>query len=113
MIFVYKRSDETYVVFNSEDDCPPYMRPDLIGVSESEIPKGVGELRRDSNGNFYLYNEPDVSPEPEPVPPVETSIEKRLEQIELTSAYTQLQVDYVAFLTEILTTQPNNLIGGN
>lgn len=39
-------------------------------------------------------------------PPIEPTVDQRLEAIEMTVAYTQLQVDYTAFLTELLTNQP-------
>lgn len=35
------------------------------------------------------------------IPIQPTPVEQRLEQIELTTAYTQLQVDYLAFLEEL------------
>lgn len=101
-----EQGNNEWLVFYAFESVPTSLKDSVV---EIEIPgSGFGILKKGMDGIFYYEPFPEDStpkPEPEPVPPVETSIGKRLEQIELTSAYTQLQVDYVAFLTEILTTQ--------
>lgn len=66
---------------------------DMILINELEVK--LGSTYNRTTGEF---TPPEPQPEPEPTP----TIEQRLEVIEMTSAHTQLQVDYVAFLTEIL-----------
>lgn len=89
-----------------------------VKINENNIVTAVAYLNRDESKNGYIiirngigvdlgyvydptsqtFTPPEPLPEPEPTP----TIEQRLEAIEMTSAHTQIQVDYVAFLTEIL-----------
>lgn len=87
-------------IYANIEDIPEKYRDSVVQVES--LPGGSGILRRAEDGTFY-YEEypPEPIDPPDPVPP-EPTVEQRLERIELTSAQTQVQGDYVAFLVETL-----------
>lgn len=85
----------------------PELAPPIVIVDITNY-KGVvkeGYVYDAASGKF---TEPSDTVEPPSVeqPTEERTIEQRLEVIEMTVAYTQLQVDYTSFLMEILAAQP-------
>lgn len=83
---------DTFIVYYDKKYIPENQLEVTIEVEE--LPTGEGILRRDVNGDFYRES---VEREETPAP----TIEDRLEAIEQTSAYTQIQVEYLATLAEI------------
>lgn len=84
---------DTFIVYYDKKYIPENQLEVTIEVEE--LPEGEGILKRNANGNFY--RESVESKEVTPAP----TIEDRLEAIEQTSAYTQIQVEYLATLAEI------------
>lgn len=93
--FAQVLNEKAHWIFESETE--PQFAPNIVIV---EITPAMGDVREGWNYDEVsrTFTPPEPLPEPEPTP----TIEQRLEAIEMTSAHTQIQVDYVAFLTEIL-----------
>lgn len=89
MIYLLPREDTFAIFYNAE--LLPTTENEIIEIEK--LPSGNGILRRNTNGEFYY----ELVEEPTPIP----TIEERLEAIEQTSAYTQIQVEYLTMLTEI------------
>lgn len=96
--FVQIVGNTAYWIFEAEE-LPPYPNPeDFLNITgRDDIQEGW-----DYNEETGAFTAP-VVPDPTESEPVQT-VEERLEQLELTAAHTQLQVDYIAFLTELNTT---------
>lgn len=100
MIYLFERSDQTYVVFTSIEMVPEYMRNKLIEVHKDQVPTGDGFLRRDYvTGEFYLYNPP--SPEPKPEQPVELEQPKPELSLEEMQAKTLLNTEVLIAMKNI------------
>lgn len=100
MFYIYINEDRTCTVYTVKEYIPESLK-DAI-VEYTTIPEGEGILKAHEDGTLYLEPIPvDPIDPPDPVPP-EPTVEQRLERIELTSAQTQVQGDYVAFLVETL-----------
>lgn len=84
-------TNTTFVVYYEKSFVPESLVNQVLEVET--LPEGEGILKRNANGNFYRE-----SVESKEVTP---TIEDRLEAIEQTSAYTQIQVEYLATLAEI------------
>lgn len=86
-------TNTTFVVYYEKNFVPESLVNQVLEVET--LPEGEGILKRNANGDFY--REAVESKEVTPAP----TIEDRLETIEQTSAYTQIQVEYLATLAEI------------
>ena len=104
MIYVYHDIETN--TFSSFTDVSHLNKEQLKNVvSADNPPNGNGDLKFDENRNIYLeaiatvavkdIEEKEYAATPAP------TIEDRLEAIEQTSAYTQIQVEYLATLAEI------------
>lgn len=91
MIYLLPRENTFAIFYNAE--LLPTTENEIIEIEK--LPSGNGILRRNTNGEFYYE-----SVESKEITPAPT-IEDRLETIEQTSAYTQIQVEYLATLAEI------------
>ena len=99
--FVQIVGNTAYWIFEAEE-LPPYPNTeDFIDITDKpEVQEGY--VYNSETGEFTAP----VVLDPTPIEPLPT-VEERLEQLELTAAHTQLQVDYIAFLTELNTTPQN------
>lgn len=105
MIYVYHDIETN--TFSSFTDVSHLNKEQLKNVvSTDNPPNGNGDLKFDENRNIYLESIAPVAvkdieeKENDAITP-EPTIEDRLEAIEQTSAYTQIQVEYLATLAEI------------
>jgi|GEM_PF-3290553 len=90
-------SGDTFVVHNED--------PNIDGVIVIEsLPEGSGILRRNNEGVFYYEKiiDPEIAPEPEPVPPVETLEEKISRLFTVTEQNNLITVDAVLGVYEEL-----------
>lgn len=101
MYYIYVNNhDASCTIFY--DTKPEELEP--IYELES-LPEGDGILKRADDGTFYYEQLSEVEI-PDPIEPeIEETIEQRLERIEQTTAYTQLQVEYLTMLSEVNTTK--------